>query len=399
MALSRTEIQEYLYQLSSKKGFLTEQEIEKCCDENDADLFDIDKIIQYLIDRKVLIQDENQLNNSDDDEDGYDRAKVDYEAFYNEVLNIYPNQQYLINELRKIQPPQRNEWQTLIPKAKQGNEFARKRIILMYLRGVCRHAFYFSQNFGCDFETCFENAIFGLTKAITSYDITSPQSFPAYQSFYILASLQRAYEMKFSVYEIPKYHYGELFSFLSEHKNIIKQYGIHNLWNYLPDKKIQNLIEKDPDVYNYLQGSCEYNLNQIVYNAKIEELYIYEDLQRVIKIILNTLRDNERIVIIKRFGLEDGNELTLEEVGKLLNVTRERIRQIESKALKKLRLPSNLRLLEGFYGKKIAFNQMKENLYSVTYPDIYKCTNAKSIETFIQDGFSLEYNEFSDMSQ
>ncbi len=62
MALTKAEIQEYLYELSSKKGFITEQEIEKCCDENDVDLFDIDKILQYLIDKKFLIQNTPSTN-------------------------------------------------------------------------------------------------------------------------------------------------------------------------------------------------------------------------------------------------------------------------------------------------------------------------------------------------
>ena len=128
MALTRAEIQEYLYQLSSKKGFLTEQEIEKCCDENDVDFFDIDKIMQFLIDRKVLIQDDTPPVNNIDDE-GYDRAQVDYNEIYAKVLKQFPEQKYLIEELKKTLPPQRNEWQTLVPQAKQGNIFARNRII------------------------------------------------------------------------------------------------------------------------------------------------------------------------------------------------------------------------------------------------------------------------------
>lgn len=116
MALTRAEIQEYLYQLSSKKGFLTEQEIEKCCDENDVDFFDIDKIMQFLIDRKVLIQDEAPVNDIEDE--GYDRAQVYYNEIYEEALKRFPEQKYLIEELKRTLPPQRNEWQTLVPQAK-----------------------------------------------------------------------------------------------------------------------------------------------------------------------------------------------------------------------------------------------------------------------------------------
>ena len=64
--------------------------------------------------------------------------------------------------------------------------------------------------------------------------------------------------------------------------------------------------------------------------------------------VLNTLNERERAVIEQRFGLRDGNPRTLEEVGRQFNVTRERIRQIEAKALRKLRHPSRIQQIKGF---------------------------------------------------
>jgi RNA polymerase primary sigma factor len=64
--------------------------------------------------------------------------------------------------------------------------------------------------------------------------------------------------------------------------------------------------------------------------------------------VLNTLTEREKQVIIYRFGYNDGNPRTLEEVGKIFNVTRERIRQIEAKAIRKLRYPSKIKKLEGY---------------------------------------------------
>jgi len=225
MALTRKEIQEYLYQLSSKKGFLTEQEIEKCCDENDVDLFDIDKIIQFLIDRKVLIQDENQINNPDDEE-GYDRAQVDYDSIYKEILKRYPEQKYLIEGLKRTLPPLRNEWQTLVPQAKQGNLFARNRIISMYARNLFRSAYNFAISFGSDINNSFEDAVEGLIKALNSYDLTSPQPFPGYYPFYVYAAMQRNYEKLNTTYEIPNHHYQDMFSFLTTYKVLIEKHGI-----------------------------------------------------------------------------------------------------------------------------------------------------------------------------
>ena len=76
----------------------------------------------------------------------------------------------------------------------------------------------------------------------------------------------------------------------------------------------------------------------------------YAMLRERLQEILTTLTDRERQVLDYRFGLTDGFSRTLEEVGKQFNVTRERIRQIEAKALRKLRHPSRLKKLDGFLG-------------------------------------------------
>jgi RNA polymerase primary sigma factor len=78
------------------------------------------------------------------------------------------------------------------------------------------------------------------------------------------------------------------------------------------------------------------------------EMTAYSLLKERLKDVLHTLTDREREVLNLRFGLKDGYSRTLEEVGKQFNVTRERIRQIEAKALRKLRHPIRIRKLEGF---------------------------------------------------
>ena len=79
-----------------------------------------------------------------------------------------------------------------------------------------------------------------------------------------------------------------------------------------------------------------------------EDAASYAVLQDQISKLLDTLTDREQRVLILRFGLQDGRSRTLEEVGKEFNVTRERIRQIEAKALRKVRHPSRARMLKGY---------------------------------------------------
>lgn len=383
MNLTRIQIQEKLLEEYSINGYISEKQIDEICDANNIDLFDIDKIIQFLVDRKVLIQ--NEQFNTDDDE-GYDRSQIDYESIYQEILKRYPEQKYLIGELKKILPPQRNEWQTLLPQAKQGNLFARNRIISMYSRNLFRSAYNFSISFGSDINNSFEDAVEGLIKAINTYDLTSPQPFPGYYSFYVLAAMQRNYEKINSAYKMPNHHNQDLFQFLTPYKYFIEKYGIHTIFEYIPERKINELKEKNLVVYEYLQTLIEYDFNMISYDAKIPELCNYKNLRMLIELLLDTLPPREYEILTLRFGLINGKELTLDEIGQIFNVTRERIRQIEANALRRLRHPRRNAMLNGFYDP-ISSSLLLDDIYT-------------RIDFIKSDGkINLEKNEFSDMSQ
>ena len=82
--------------------------------------------------------------------------------------------------------------------------------------------------------------------------------------------------------------------------------------------------------------------------VSVEELVALKIAQERIEIALSTLTEKEQRILRLRFGLDDGKEWTLEEIGQMFNVTRERIRQIEAKALKKLRHPSISKKIKDF---------------------------------------------------
>jgi RNA polymerase primary sigma factor len=87
----------------------------------------------------------------------------------------------------------------------------------------------------------------------------------------------------------------------------------------------------------------------------------YSLLREKIMDVLDSLTDRERRVLSLRFGLVDGYSRTLEEVGRQFNVTRERIRQIEAKALRKMRHPTRIRQLHGFFEPEHVKNQLEPN--------------------------------------
>ncbi len=268
----------------------------------------------------------------------------------------------------------------------------------MYLRSVFRQAYIFASSYGCDINTCLENGVLGLYDAIDAYDITSPTAFPGYYGYYVLRTMQRSYRKLNSVVDIKTHELGSLISFLSDYKNIISKYGIDELYDFIPEDELQYFRQSHKSLFEYLLPTHLYNLNLMVYNAKIDELCVYNDLHNKIFKALNNLKPKEKDVIIRRFGFLDGNDYTLEEVGKVHNVTRERIRQIEAKALRVLRRTSNLQYFEGFYDKQI---EKQEDIdfelcYLVKLIDFFPeiiCYNKTEYE---KDGFIIEINEFSE---
>lgn len=81
----------------------------------------------------------------------------------------------------------------------------------------------------------------------------------------------------------------------------------------------------------------------------VDDLLDQNELKRILRDVLDTLKPKERDILILRFGLDDGKTRTLEEIGQQYGVTRERIRQIEEKAIRRLRHPSRAKKLKDFY--------------------------------------------------
>ena len=125
-------------------------------------------------------------------------------------------------------------------------------------------------------------------------------------------------------------------------------------WNTMTEEKVLEIMQiaREPaSLETPIGEEDDSNLgdfvadnNTVTPEANIESVMLREH----IDVLLQDLKDREREVIILRFGLRDGHPRTLEEVGKIFNVTRERIRQIEAKALRKLRHPSRSRKLRDY---------------------------------------------------
>ena len=330
------EIQNQLFSQYKRKGFLSENEITDCCVSNNLDFFETDEVMQFLIDKKVLFS-EKKGEIIYEEEDIYDKAQIDYDEFFDKVLAEYPNFKIIVEHIKSIKPPQHREWKNLIHEAQSGNVYAFNRMTEMYLRGVLRISYNFAKENYCDFEEAFQNGTIGLIRAIKSFDVTSPNSFAGYYSLSVLSEMQRKYNVKNSFFDLPAHFSQKIFEFLG----IISKH----LANGKTPEESMNIVSDDfcleinPKLKMYFLPYIDLDgisYENFAFDVHIEDDIIYESLKKQLNEVLLTLLEREREVLEMRFGLNNLKQMTLEDVGKYYNVSRERIRQIEAKAIKRL---------------------------------------------------------------
>ena len=199
----------------------------------------------------------------------------------------------------------------------------------------------------------------GLMKAVTKYDVKRGFKFSTYATWWIRQSVARAIAEKGSSIRVPV-HFYEMCMRVDRY---IKNYQIVNGI----EPSVEEITKELDLPYNtvnmalmHLKGTVPLNtyigenedteLEDFIEdeNANVENISFQESLRKDVAKVLDTLTPRERIVIIRRFGLDDGTVKTLEEVGQEFGVTRERIRQIEGKAIKKLRHPSKRKIIQDY---------------------------------------------------
>lgn len=349
---STNEIINKLYDLYKEKGFLDEDTIFDAVIDAGLPLDEIERVCDILLAKGALVKSQEPHNTTDDAVE--DKAKIDYDAIYGQIVGFEPSLKIFIDGVKSISPPKRKEVDNLMMQAKSGNKYAKNRIIEMYMRVAIRMAFDFSLKYDQTLEDAIQNALEGLIIAYEKYEIGEQDGFGTYFQWWIRQRLRRSFWLKSGFY--APVHIKETVMSILEIK---KQHLCEKCGCY---KACPNLIEEIASVQDipvekaYKRYVSAMRINAFCYDIEdyFEEIYDETDIFDVavdtitteqIKNILATLTPREAKVISLRFGIHDGRERTLEEVGYEFGVTRERIRQIEAKAMRKLRHPSRLKKL------------------------------------------------------
>lgn len=202
----------------------------------------------------------------------------------------------------------------------------------------------------------------GLIRAVEKYEWRRGYKFSTYATWWIRQSITRAIADQARTIRIPVHMVENINRFLRAQRKLMQDLGrepspeeVAKVLDIDPDKALEIIkISQEPASLESPVGDEEDSrLGDFIHDTSAPTLFdtaSRELLKEQVDQVLSTLSDRERRVLEERFGLKDGKSKTLEEVGKMFQVTRERIRQIEAKALRKLRHPSRGNKLRDYLG-------------------------------------------------
>lgn len=348
------------------KGIIEVEKVNDFFKEMNLDVAQIDKLYEYLDRHNIVvlnfaededpdedilldIENEEELNlieNLSDDDALSNIVSDDPVKLYLKEIGNYP----LLSISEEIE---------LAKKIEQGDDVAKKRLAESNLRLVVSIAKRYVGR-GLSFLDLIQEGNLGLIKAVDKFDYTKGYKFSTYATWWIRQSITRSIADQSRTIRIPV-HMSEIINKTYRvSRNLLQELGrepteqeIADTMN-LPLDKVREILKVSADPISLdtpIGEEDDSHLGDFIKDDTImgpEDAASYAVLQDQISKLLDTLTEREQRVLILRFGLKDGRTRTLEEVGKEFNVTRERIRQIEAKALRKLRHPSRARMLKGY---------------------------------------------------
>ena len=341
-------------------------EVEKVNDvfkELNLEVHQIDKIYEYLESNNIVVLNLSADDEPDDSallelEQDEDLSMTDDLAASAAVMSDDPVKLYL-KEIGSYPLLTIDQEIQLAKEIEAGSEEAKKNLAESNLRLVVSIAKRYVGR-GLSFLDLIQEGNLGLIKAVDKFDYTKGYKFSTYATWWIRQAITRSIADQSRTIRIPVHMSEVINKTYRVSRTLLQELGREPTEQELADamnvpiEKVREILKVSADPISLdtpIGEEDDSHLGDFIKDDTIvgpEDAAAYSVLQDQISKLLETLTEREQRVLILRFGLEDGRTRTLEEVGKEFNVTRERIRQIEAKALRKLRHPSRARMLKGY---------------------------------------------------
>ena len=344
-----------------KKNVLDYQEIMTYFQDTDFEADRMEKVFEILELKKVDVR-MNDVPDEDediilDDEDEIDIEKIDLSVPDGIGLDD-PVRMYL-KEIGKVPLLSADEEIEYAKRMEEGDEEAKNRLAEANLRLVVSIAKRYVGR-GMQFLDLIQEGNLGLIKAVEKYDYRKGFKFSTYATWWIRQAITRAIADQARTIRIPVHMVETINKLVRVQRQLLQELGREPSPEEIADnmdipvervREIQKISQEPVSLETPIGEEEDSHLGDFIQDDNVPvpaEAAASTLLKEQLVEVLGTLTEREQKVLRLRFGMDDGRARTLEEVGKEFNVTRERIRQIEAKALRKLRHPSRSRKLRDY---------------------------------------------------